>query len=139
MVLASGHISPAETFALVEKAKAKGISRIVITHPAVVEILKHGLTLEDLRQLVKMGAFIEHTYVTFLPNELRHDPKNLLEVVKTVGAEHCILSTDLGQYGNPPVGEGMRMFITLLLQNGITGYEIELMVKSNPAKLLDLD
>jgi hypothetical protein len=31
------------------------------------------------------------------------------------------------------------MFITLLLQNGVTEREIELMVKLNPAKLLDLD
>jgi predicted metal-dependent phosphotriesterase family hydrolase len=33
----------------------------------------------------------------------------------------------------------MRMFIALLLKNGIGEREIELMAKINPAKLLDLD
>lgn len=139
MVLCSGHISPAETFALVEAALAKGISRLVITHPLTTIIAKQKYTLEDMQKLAKMGAYIEDTFVTYLPNELRHDPKRLVEVIKTVGADHVILSTDLGQYWNLPSGEGMRMFITLLLQNGVTEREIELMVKLNPAKLLDLD
>ena len=139
MVLASGHISPIETFALVEEALAKGISKLVITHPLTVEILKQSLTLEDLQRLGKMGAFIEHTYVGYLPNELRHDPQKLVEAIRTVGAEHSIISTDLGEYDNPPASEGMRMFIALLLRNGITEQEIELMAKLNPAKLLDLD
>lgn len=139
MVLASGHISPAETFAMVEAARAKGISKIVITHPSIVEILKYGLTMGDLRRLGKMGAFIEHTYVGYLPNELRHDPKNLVETIRAVGAEQSIISTDTGQSGNPPVGEAMRMFIALLLREGITEQEIELMAKLNPARLLDLN
>jgi hypothetical protein len=139
LVLATGHITPQECFALVEAATIKGISKIVITHALTMEFLRQSLTLSDIRKLAKMGAYIEHSYVGFLPNELRLDPKNLVEVIKTVGAEHCILSTDLGQYENPPPGEGMRMFIALLLRNGITEREIELMAKLNPAKLLDLD
>lgn len=139
MVLASGHISPAETFALVEEALAEGISRIIITHPLVVEISEKNFTMEDLRKLGQMGTYIEHTYVGFLPNELRHDPQKMVEAIRTVGAEHCIMSSDLGQDANPSAAEGMRMFIALLLQNGITEHEIELMAKLNPAKLLDLD
>jgi hypothetical protein len=139
MVLATGHISPAETIALLDAARAKGISKIVITHPSIVEILKHGFKMEDLRRLAKMGAFIEHTYVGYLPNELRHDPKNLVETIRAVGAEQSIISTDTGQSGNPPVGEAMRMFIALLLRSGITEHEIELMAKVNPARLLDLN
>ncbi|MEJ2738640.1 MAG: DUF6282 family protein [Dehalococcoidia bacterium] len=139
MVLATGHISPAETFALVEAALAKGISKIVITHPLIVEISEENFTLEELCKLGQMGACIEHTYAGYLPNELRQDPQKLIEAIKAIGAEHCIIGTDLGQNANPPAAEGMRMFIALLLQYGITGHEIELMAKLNPAKLLDLD
>jgi hypothetical protein len=139
MVLATGHITPVEIFALVEAALAKGISKIVITHALTMEFLKQGLTLEEIRKLATMGAFIEHTYVGFLPNDMKRDPKDLVEAIKTIGAAHCILSTDLGQYDNPPPCEGMRMFIALLLRNGVTEHEIELMAKLNPAKLLDLD
>jgi imidazolonepropionase-like amidohydrolase len=63
----------------------------------------------------------------------------VIEEIRAVGAQHCIISTDLGQCDNPPAAEGMRMFIALLLKNGITQDEIELMAKINPAKLLGLD
>jgi hypothetical protein len=86
-----------------------------------------------------MGAFIEYGYFALLPNEIREDPQNVISGINTVGAEHCIISTDLGQYDNPPAAEGMRMFIALLLKNGITRDEIELMAKINPAKLLGID
>ena len=138
MVLANGHISPRETFALMESALAKGISKLVITHGLWVNGLE-PFTLEELRRLGKMGAFIEHTYIGFLPTDFRNDPKAMMEAIEYIGAEHCIISTDLGQYYNPPPAEGMRMFIALLLKKGIAEEEINLMAKLNPAKLLGLD
>jgi imidazolonepropionase-like amidohydrolase len=63
----------------------------------------------------------------------------LVRAIRNVGAEHCIIGTDLGQAFNPTPAEGMRMFIALLLKNGISEREIELMAKVNPAKLLGLD
>ena len=137
MVLANGHISPRETFALFEAAQTAGISKLVVTHG-----LWHNgdqrFTLEELKRLGQMGAFIEHTYIGFLPTDFRDDPKPVAEAIKYLGAEHCIMSSDLGEYYNPPPAEGMRMFIALLLKNGITEGEIEVMAKQNPAKLLGL-
>jgi len=49
------------------------------------------------------------------------------------------MSSDLGQFWNPPPAEGMRLFIATLTRKGISAREIELMVKVNPARLLDLD
>ena len=51
----------------------------------------------------------------------------------------CILSTDLGQINNPAPVAGMRMMIAAMLDNGLTEKEIEIMVKTNPARLLGLD
>ena len=138
MILANGHISPRETFALIERALAMGISKLVITHGLWVNG-KEPFTLEELKRLGQMGAFIEHCYVGFLPTDFRSDPKPMVEAIEYIGAEHCIMSTDLGQYYNPPPPEGMRMFIALLLKNGVTEHEIELMAKVNPAKLIGLD
>jgi predicted metal-dependent phosphotriesterase family hydrolase len=139
MILASGHISPPEVFALVEAALAMGISKLVITHPLSRSSMDEGLSLEEQQRLGQMGAFIEHDYIGFLPNERRDDPEEMVEAIRAVGAEHCIITTDLGQYMNPPAAEGMRMFIALLLKNGITEHEIELMAKVNPSKLLGLN
>lgn len=138
MILANGHISPCETFALVEMAQKIGISKLVITH-ALWTNGEESFSLEELHRLGQMGAFIEHCFVGFLPTDFRNDPKPMVEAIKYIGAEHCIISTDLGQYYNPPPAEGMRMFIALLLKNGISAYEIELMAKENPAELLGLD
>ena len=74
MVLANGHISPAETFALVEAARKAGIEKIVITHPADYQFLDKVLSLEEQQRLAEMGAFIEQTLVTLLPTEFSDDP-----------------------------------------------------------------
>ena len=139
MVLASGHMSPAEIFALVEAAQKKSIDKIVITHPSDAEFMEKTLTPEELQRLGKMGVFIEQTVVTMLATEFRHDPSERVEVIRTIGVEHCIISTDLGQYWNPYPAEGMRFFMAILLRNGLSPEDIEVMAKNNPARLLGLD
>ena len=137
MVLANGHVSPRETFALFEAAKAMGINKMVVTHGLWVNG-SVKFTLDELKKLGEMGAYIEHCYVGFLPTDFWYDPKPMAEAIKFIGAEHCIISSDLGQYYNPPPAEGMRMFIALLLKNGLSPAEVEFMAKKNSAKLLDL-
>jgi hypothetical protein len=139
MVLATGHISPKEIFALVNRARTIGINKIIITHPTDAEFMEETLTLDELRQLTGVGAFIEFTIIGILPNEFCHNPAERVKVIKAIGPEHCIISTDLGQPQNPLPVEGMRLFIATLLRHGITPDEVELMVKKNPAVLLDLD
>jgi hypothetical protein len=96
--------------------------------------------MEELKRLARMGAFIEHTFVCHLPTEFCRNPAQTVEAIREIGAEHCIISTDLGLFTfNPPPVEGFRMFIATLLRNGITPEEIELMAKTNPGKLLGLD
>jgi hypothetical protein len=138
MVLANGHVSPRETFALFEAAQAMGINKLVVTHGLWVNG-SVKFTLDELKKLGQMGAYIEHCYVGFLPTDFRYDPKPMAEAIKFIGAEHCIISSDLGQYYNPPPAEGMRMFIALLLKNGLSATEVEVMAKTNSAKLLDLE
>jgi hypothetical protein len=138
IVVASGHMSPAETFALVDKARRLGINKIVVTHPLDHEFFSQAFSKQDLIQLAKNGAFIECTYLAFQASEFRHDPAETADVIRAVGAEQCIMSTDLGQIWNPLPVEGLRMFIVTLLKYGITEREINLMTKTNPGKLLGL-
>ena len=139
LVLATGHISPEEIFALVEEAQQTGINKIIITHPTDKEFMEKVLTLEEMQQLAKVGAYMEFTIIGILPNEFCHHPADLVKVIKSIGAEHCIVSTDLGQPQNPLPVEGMRLFIATLLHHGISPEEVELMVKKNPAALLNLE
>lgn len=139
MVLASGHLSPREIFALVEEAKRVGLSKMIITHALEVEALEESLGLEAQQQLANEGVFIEHCFFSLMPIGGKLDPNRMIEAIRAVGVEHCIMSTDFGQTYHPPAPEGMRMFIATMLRCGLTQADIELMVKVNPARLLELD
>ncbi len=139
MVLASGHMSPAETFALEKEARRLGINKFVVTHPLDHEFFSQAFSKDDLVQLAGNGAFIEFTFIALLASEFRRDPAEMVDVIRAVGPERCIVSTDLGQSFNPLPVEGLRMFIITLLKYGITEDEITLMIKTNPEKLLGLN
>ncbi|MFC1934608.1 DUF6282 family protein [Chloroflexota bacterium] len=139
MVLATGHISAPEAFALVDEARKKGITKIVTTHPLAEGVGAH-LSLGEQQRMAEKGAFIEHCVAVTMPNSPeRLDPTKIVEAVRTVGAERCIMSTDVGTATNPIPVEAMRVGIALMLKFGLSEREIELLVKVNPAKLLDLD
>jgi len=139
MILATGHISPQETFILLNEAQRIGIKKFIVTHPTDTEFSEKHFSIDELQRLAKIGAFIEFTLVGMLPNEFCHDPAQIARTIKTIGAEHCIISTDLGQPQNPLPVEGMRLLMATLLHQGILPVEVELMAKKNPAILLDLD
>ena len=63
MVLASGHISHTESFALFSEAKRKGIKRMVLTH---ADWADNRYSIEEQKAFVHMGAMIEHSYVNYL-------------------------------------------------------------------------
>jgi hypothetical protein len=139
MVLASGHISPAETFALIDEAKNTGIWKLVITHASSADVIDQALSIPDQKRLAQMGVFLEYVGLELLHESLGRGKSHMVEMIKAVGAEHCILSTDMGLAFEPPPVEGMRVAISSLLNKGLTVEEIELMVKTNPAKLLGLE
>ena len=141
IALATGHISPAECFAVVEEARKMGIDKIILTHPLGSEtVLDQSLTLEETIQLTRMGAYAEFTFVFHLPTELSYDPEITAGQIRAIGPEKCIISTDLGLFGhNASPVEGFRMFIATLAHKGMSEEEITLMAKTNPAKLLGLD
>jgi hypothetical protein len=55
-----------------------------------------------------------------------------------VGAEHYILSSDLGQARNIPPTEGLQIYINLLLERGFEPEEVRIMIKDNPERILGL-
>jgi predicted TIM-barrel fold metal-dependent hydrolase len=137
MIVATGHLPVNEAFILATAAVNRGISKIVITH-ALGWKTDSYFTREQLCRLADLGTFIEYCFVTTLPKG-RLSPKEMAASIKTIGAHRCILSTDLGQIDNPAPVEGMRLMIAAMLENGLTEQEIEMMIKTNPARLLGLD
>ena len=137
MVLATGHISTQESMVLVDEARNLGIHRVVVTHASTMSFWT-GMTVEDMQVLAGKGAFIEHCIHTMMPLTFRLSPSELADMVRAIGAEHCIISTDFGQAYHPMPAEGLRMGIATLLQAGMEEVELGMMVKDNPSRLMGL-
>jgi hypothetical protein len=145
LVLATGHISPEEIELLIPEAKRLGIEKILITH-AMADV--PGLSLKQMEKLADQGVFLELTYVNDLMGKRSTIPDHQLwhrvsiqemaKAIKNIGAEHFILSTDLGRSDDPLPVIGYQTFIEKLLKMGISESEIDLMMVKNPAYLLDI-
>ena len=130
LTLASGHISPAEAIALFTAACAQGVRRMIATHPGGVA------TIEQQRRMIALGAYPEYAFLACMPASARSTPRQLAETIRSLGVNNCIVTTDFGQWQNPPPAEGMRMAIAALLDAGMTVEEVTTLVKGNPAQLL---
>lgn len=131
MVLATSHISHKEAFALAAAAKERKVERIVVTH---VDFPTTFYTVEEQKELVKFGAYMEHCYTTFATGKVDFD--ETWRQIREIGAEHVILSTDLGQKTAIYPDEGMLAFATRLLERGMTEKEIRMMMVHNTVRLI---
>jgi hypothetical protein len=135
IALATGHLSPPEVTAVLKVAKERGVKRLLVNHP---EYIVNG-SIEEQRAWARMGAFIEHLVIFMMPAWHHYSPAQMAQMTREVGPEHVIMATDLGQIHNPPPVEGLRMFIQLMLENGIPYADVKRMVQDNPAALMGLD
>ncbi|MEG3843386.1 DUF6282 family protein [Microcoleus sp. herbarium14] len=145
LVLETGHISPEEVMAVVARAKLFNIKNILITH-AMADV--PGLSLKNLQTAAAMGAFLELAFVNDLMGENAADEghrnwhhvsiERMVAAIKLIGAEHFILSTDLGRKPDPLPAEGYELFVEKLMNEGISQSEIDLMMTKNPARLLGI-
>ncbi|MBM2825797.1 MAG: hypothetical protein HW402_1461 [Dehalococcoidales bacterium] len=134
MVLATGHLSIEESLALAGAAERAGI-KLVLTHALNRQV---DASIEQQKEIVKMGGYIEHCYITTMPLHGRLELSAIAESIKAVGPEHVIITTDAICAWNAPPPELMRMFIGSLLALGISAEDVKKMSHENPAKLLGL-
>lgn len=137
MVLCTGHIAEEEVVALTYRATGMGI-KMVVTHP-LTTAAGSLLSLDRQRELADRGAYIEYCYLACTHLEQRLHPMKIAEAVRVVGAGRCILDTDFGQDYNPEPVEGMRMMVAAMKECGLSDSEVELAIKTNPARLLSVD
>jgi hypothetical protein len=129
MILATGHLGRAEIFKLVRVARDMKVRKIIVTH---AEFPSQNLTADEQFELAGMGALIEHCFTTMHTGKAPWE--TVIDSIRKVGAERCLLSTDLGQTINPPVADGFAMFAQRLLDAGFKVDEIRRMAVSNPAE-----
>lgn len=130
LVLATGHLSRDEIFAVVAAACARGVRNIIITHP---EYPTQDLSLEDQRALIRQGGLLEHCFVT--PYSGKISWERMFANIRATGPIHSFLSTDLGQPDNPPIEDGLALMVDQFLAGGFTEDEIHQMVVVNTRRL----
>jgi len=139
IAIATSHLSADEDKVLVAEARKVGVDKIIITH-ANYWILE--LDVEKQVELAKKGAYIELAYATMLPYDEKGGTTASMtghvETINKVGAEHCILSSDLGQPMNIAPVEGLRAFYATLMEKGISKEDVKTMACTNPKNLLGL-
>lgn len=133
-VLATGHISPQECLVMAQENQAIG-AKLLITHP---NLWFEDFTMDYLKQYAALGAVLEFTSGGLTPDRGHGDLYEMVEAIRAVGYEHCILSTDGGNIASPSPPEDLRSFCYKLRNAGIPQQDIERMVRDNPAKLLGL-
>ncbi|BCJ50677.1 hypothetical protein Asp14428_21520 [Actinoplanes sp. NBRC 14428] len=126
LVLATGHLSGPEIIAVVHAAKEEGVRRVVVTHP---EFTSQRLPVEQQRTLAEAGALLERCFTT--PYTGKVGWNDLFDNIRRTGPEHSVLSSDLGQPFNPPVEDGLPLFVDRLLDAGFTEDEVVTMAVTN--------
>jgi hypothetical protein len=150
--LSTGHVSPQETLLIVRAAKAAGVNKIYVQHP------NHGglvWSITQLKEVIRAGAMVEVVTsgdgltggpagrgVPAVVNPenptMDYGPQKIADI-RALGPQNIILSTDLGQPGRVNYAQSMQMAIAVLMKEGFTQAEIDMMTKRNPAKFLGLE
>jgi Family of unknown function (DUF6282) len=134
--LSTGHLSAAESAILVPAARRAGVARILVTHPDLALV---AMPIEEQKALADAGAIMEKDVNTLGPPWHSVTLTHMIESIREVGPARCVLATDYGQLHSPAPVEGLRIFVQLCLEQGISEAEIRTMVAENPARLLGLD
>jgi Family of unknown function (DUF6282) len=135
LVMETGHNTPEECLMMIRYARQVGVKHIVVTHAMMAPI---HMSIPQMKEAAGMGAYIEFVYNGLIGGYKEFEFTDYARAMKAVGAEHCILSSDMGQVTNPVHTEALKTYYAGLLKAGVTQNEIDQMSRRNPAALLEL-
>ncbi len=135
IILAGGHLEAAELFILFDEAKKRGVTKMLVNHPTYIV----GCSDEDIRGLVSMGVYMEHSIAMFIEGSgFQYQPEYLRHLIEVAGVDKTCLCSDLGLWGAPRPIEGYRQIVAMLLDMQFSHADIRTMIGDNSARLLNL-
>jgi hypothetical protein len=132
-LLATGHLLPKTTSALIELALREGVTKILVTHPDSPVV---RMSIHEQVALSRQGVYFERCAYSIVDSRHRVPVEELSAAIRATGIDRNVISSDLGQVGNPPPAAGLRILCDTLARQGFQREEIEVMVKINPGILL---
>jgi hypothetical protein len=135
-ILATGHVSAAEHYAVVKEFAREG--RVVLTH-ATEDLAGPKLTAGQSRELAELGAWVELCAMTCIGALATKSVAEMVETIRAVGVDRVTLGTDFGQKANPHPAAGLQTYADALYAEGLTEDDIRLMACANPCALLGIE
>lgn len=129
-VLATGHLAPEESVLLCREGVRMGV-RMALTHP---EFPRTKIPVQIQKELASQGVYIEKCWYNIAERECA--AQEMAMYIREVGAAHCFMTTDRGQSNREPPVEGMRKFVSALLEHGIDEREIHKMICEIPSQII---
>jgi hypothetical protein len=134
-ILSSGHMPPAEIFAVFKAARQAGVEKLLVAHPDFIVDVSHDQACE----LAKMGVFIEHEANMWARDRPERPIANLVAWIRDVGPEHTTIGSDTGQATSPTAAEVFGKLAHLLVENGVAEKDVQRMLSDNPGSLLGVN
>jgi hypothetical protein len=135
LVLATGHSSPPEAFMLIREAKRRGVRWVVVTHAMLAPV---SMSISQMKEAATLGAMIEFVGNAVVGTSKSSTFEQYADAMRKIGFENCILSSDFGQKGNPLHTDGLIQVFEGLRKAGLKPEEIDMMAKTNPARVVGL-
>jgi len=135
LVLATGHSSAEEGLMLLREGRRQSVQHMVVTHAMNDPV---EMNVAQMQEAAKLGAFIEFVGGTLKSADAGARMDRFADAIRKIGPEFCILSSDLGQMGNPLPPDGFGEFLVALRARGFSEQDVNRMSRQNPARLLGL-
>jgi hypothetical protein len=135
IILAGGHLPISELHILFEEAARRGVKKLLINHPTYIV----GCNDSDIRQLVGIGATMEHSICMFVDGKSKkYSAGDLAHLVDVAGVDRTVLSSDLGLLNSQRPVDGFRSIVQMLLDLQMSSAQIRKLISANAAALLNL-
>ncbi len=133
MIIATGHVSVEESLAMIDEAGRLDFSSIIFNHPNSHSI---GAKIEDMELMASKGAYIEFCALGLMPVFQIVRPDDLKNMIRRIGVDKCILSSDYFFEWAPSPPEMLKLAVSSLLSVGMEEEEIVQIARTNQEKLL---
>jgi hypothetical protein len=135
IILAGGHLPASELHLVFAEGKKRGVKKMMVNHPTYIV----GCTDEDIRQMVRLGVYMEHSICMFVEGRAhKYGSDKLAHLIEVAGVDHTVLCSDLGLTGSPRPVDGYRSIVQQLLDLQFSEADIRKMISHNAARLLNL-
>lgn len=134
--LGTGHLSSNEIVKMVDSMSKELTKKTIITH---VNWNIFRLNKDIITILKSKGVYFELTLAPIYSKQFKSENiEDLAKLIKFIGTERCIISSDLGQIGSMDPIDAMRLSANALESKGFSEKQLQQLYSENAIKFLGI-